>query len=217
MQTILQKLPFWTDMTPREKETVQSKAMIRHYKKGALLHNSKTSCLGFVLVLHGNLRICMFSEEGREITLFRLNQGDPCMLSASCVIRQITFETQIMAETDCDLLIIPANVFRFLSEENIHVRCFLYELATERFSSVMWTLQQILFARFDTRLAAFLLEEYDKTKDPVIRMTHEQIARQVSSAREVVARMLKRFSADGLVTVKRGEITIRNPEALRKL
>ena len=78
-------------------------------------------------------------------------------------------------------------------------------------------MQQILFERFDRRLAGFLLEEYARTGSREILMTHEQIAAQVSSAREVVARTLKRFSADGLVEMKRGKLLLKDPNALKKL
>ena len=104
-----------------------------------------------------------------------------------------------------------------LAQQNIYARCFLYELATARFSAVMWSMQQVLFARFDRRLATFLLNEYERTGNAEIRMTHEQIAQHVSSAREVVARMLKRFASDGLVEMRRGAIRLSDPDGLRRL
>ncbi len=139
------------------------------------------------------------------------------MLSAACVISQITFDTYMEAEQDCDLLVIPAAAFRQLTEENIHVKCFVYELMTERFSSVMWTMQQILFAGLDRRLAGFLVQEYDRTKDPGIRITQEQIARQINSAREAVARMLRRFMTEHLVEVSRGVIMLLDIDGLRQI
>ena len=139
------------------------------------------------------------------------------MLSASCVISQITFDTQMTVEEDCDLLVVNSGAFGRLSEQNIYVKCFMYEQMAERFSSVMWTMQQILFARMDQRLAGFLLQEYDRTGNMKIHMTQEQIALQINSAREVVARTLKRFIADGLVEVGRGVIILRDTEKLREI
>ena len=97
------------------------------------------------------------------------------------------------------------------------MRCFLYELATQRFSDVMWAMQQILFKSLDRRLATFLLAEAERTGSSAIRMTHEQIAQHISSAREAVARMLKSFSEDGLVALRRGEIVLRGVDGLMKL
>ena len=159
----------------------------------------------------------LLSPEGREVTLYRLGVGDCCVLTASCVMSQISFETNMAAEQDSEVLIVPVHTFGRFTEENIHVRCFMYELAIRRFSSVMFSLQQILFARFDRRLASFLLEEAERTGSREIRLTHEEIARQVSSAREVVARMLKRFASDGWVSLRRGMIYLEQPEELKKI
>ena len=152
-------------------------------------------------VLSGEIRTYLFSEEGREVTLFRLYSSDLCVLSASCVISQITFETQMIAQQNTKVLIIPVDVIVALREKNIHFRCFLYELATKRFSDVMWAMQQILFKGLDRRLAGFLLAEAEHTDSNVIHMTHEQIAQHISSAREAVARMFKHFAEDGEYTL----------------
>ena len=100
------------------------------------------------------------------------------------------------------------DAFDKLMKKNIYVRCFAYELLCERFSSVMWTMQMILFKGYDRRLASFLISEYKNTGLATIQMTHEQIAQYTNSAREVVARMLKRFASDNLVEFKRGRITL---------
>ena len=151
------------------------------------------------------------------MTLFRLYGGDLCVLSASCVISQITFDTQMTAQRDTEVLIIPANIVAMLKEQNLAVRCCLYELATARFSDVMWAMQQLLFKGLDRRLAGFLLSEAERTGSDTIRMTHEQIAQHISSAREAVARMLKQFSEEGLVELKRGAITLRDFDSLKQL
>ena len=170
-----------------------------------------------LFILSGEIRTYLLSDEGREVTLFRLYPGQLCVLSASCVISQITFDTQMTAGMDTEVLIIPANVIAALKEKNLYVRCFLYELATKRFSDVMWAMQQIMFKGLDRRLAEFLLAEAERTGSDTIRMTHEQIAQHISSAREAVARMLKSFSEDGLVELKRGAITLRDKNRLNCL
>ena len=170
-----------------------------------------------LLVLSGEIRTYLLSDEGREVTLYRLHPDDLCVLSASCVISQITFDTQICAQRETEVLIIPASIVAALGEQNLSVRCFLYELATQRFSDVMWAMQQILFKSLDRRLATFLLAEAERTGSSTIRMTHEQIAQHISSAREAVARMLKSFSEDGLVALRRGETVLRNVDGLMKL
>ena len=217
MERTLTQLPFWSSLTEREMDTIRRSAFVRHYEKGAFVHSSDNECLGMLFVLSGEIRTYLLSEEGREVTLFRLYPGELCVLSASCVISQITFDTQMTAGMDTEVLIIPANVIAVLKEQNLHVRCFLYELATKRFSDVMWAMQQIMFKGLDRRLADFLLAEAERTGSDTIRMTHEQIAQHISSAREAVARMLKNFSEDGLVELKRGAITLRDTGGLNHL
>ena len=123
-------------------DTLRRSAFVRHYKKGAFVHSSDNECLGMLLILSGEIRTYLLSDEGREVTLFRLYQGELCVLSASCVISQITFDTRMTAGMDTDILIISANVIAALKEKNLHVRCFLYELATKRFSDVMWAMHK---------------------------------------------------------------------------
>lgn len=211
------RLPYWDKLDERQKKYISEHAEIRRYAKGETVHGYGSACLGPVLVLGGSLRVFLLSEDGREITLFNIGPGDSCVLSASCVIRRITFETNMVAESDSELLVVSASAFDRIAEENIYVKCFMYEVATERFSDVMWAMQQILFLKMDKRLANFLLSEYKKTGKKEIKMTHEQIAMQISSAREVVARMLKRFEGEGLVKLGRGSIVLADTQGLEKI
>ena len=157
------------------------------------------------------------SEDGREITLYRLFKGDVCILSASCVLEAITFDVYIDAEEDTEALLIDAAAFRDLARQNIYVQNFGYQITTSNFSDVMWAMQQILFMGADKRLAIFLIDESSKNETDTISMTHEQIARLMGSAREVVSRMLKYFETEGMVKLSRGSVTITDRKKLRKL
>lgn len=210
-------IPFWSKLSENEKSLVLRSTVIRSYAKGTDIYGFRESCLGMIYIINGSIRVYILSDEGREITLFRYESGETCVLSSSCVIDQITFDTHMEAESDCTLMILNSGSFRKLTDQNIFVRCYMYETLSERFSSVMWTMQQILFERFDSRLASFLISEYERTGSVEIRMTHEQIAQYVNSAREVVARMMKRFSSDGLVELKRGTVILKNTAELKKL
>lgn len=210
-------LPYWKYLSDDEKEYVLQNATMQRYEAGTILHGGGKKCLGMIFVLKGSIRAYLLSKEGREVTLFRLHAKDSCVLSASCAINQITFETQMTVEEECDLLLVDAGAFSLLAEQNVHVRCFLYELATQRFSTIVWVLQQIVFARFDQRLASFLLSEIERTGTDRIYFTQSQIAQHVNSAREVVSRTLKRFAADGMVEMKRGYILLKDTTALRQL
>lgn len=207
----------WDKLSEEEKEQLVRYSSLVPYEKGAHIHSGEEHCIGVILVKRGVLRIYMLSEEGKEITLYRLYENDICSLSASCVLDGITFDVYIDAEEDSEVLLIGASVFSDLIKRNSSLESYIYKLATERFSDVMWAMQQILFMSFDKRLAIFLLDELSKTKDNVIRMTHEQIAKYMGSAREVVTRMLKYFAKEGIVELSRGSIKIQDKQKLRSI
>ncbi|MHB1155128.1 MAG: Crp/Fnr family transcriptional regulator [Eubacteriales bacterium] len=208
---------FWEKLTDPQKELLFNYTSDTVYDKGINIHGNNGECTGAILIRSGQLRAYMLSEEGREITLYRLYPGEICMLSASCVLKTITFDVYIDAEEKSEVSIINANIFSTLVTQNIHVENFALKLATERFSDVMWAMQQILFMSFDRRLAVFLLDETAKNDDDTIKLTHEQIAKYMGSAREVVSRMLKYFSSEGLVEYSRSGIKVLDKKQLRKM
>lgn len=159
----------------------------------------------------------MLSPDGREITLYRLYENDICVLSASCILQNITFDIYIDANTDCETIQINSTDFGKIAQDNAHVELFAYKIATDRFSKVMWAMEQILFMSFDQRLALYLIEEVDRNNNYIIKTTHEQIAKLIGSAREVVTRMLKYFSEEGIVRLSRGQIEIISYEKLKNL
>ena len=149
--------------------------------------------------------------------LYRLYPGDMCMLSASCVLQTITFEVFVDAEEKSQCYIISPEVFAKIMQENLYVENFALKEATSRFSEVMWAMQQILFMSFDRRLAVFLTDELAKDGGDTVRLTQEQIAKYMGSAREVVSRMLKHFAAEKLVEVSRGGVKVLDKAGLKAI
>jgi CRP/FNR family transcriptional regulator len=209
--------PFWRNLSEEEQQFLCRNTRPVHYDKGAHVHSPTESCVGILLVRAGQLRAYMLSEDGRDVTLYRLFDSDVCILSASCVLDAVTFDVHIDAEEAVDAYCVGAMAFKKLMDQNVYVRCFAYQLATERFSDVMWAMQQILFMSADRRLAIFLTDELAKTGGSEIHLTHEQIARYMGSAREVVSRLLKYFAQEGLVSLWRGGVTVLDKPRLQKL
>jgi CRP/FNR family transcriptional regulator len=214
---IVKKIPFWGNLSLEEKALVSQRAMIKHFNKDQIVSSNSSACLGIILILSGGIRVSLISDEGREVSLYRAHANEFCVSTASCVIHQLTFETIVTAEEDTTVLVIPSSVCAKLMDSNIHVRSFVFEQETERYSQTIWAIQQMLFKRFDQRLANYLINSYESSDKPEVKKTQEEIARDVNSAREVVARMLKEFAAKGLVEIKRGAIELRNIEGLKKL
>lgn len=212
--SILKMLPFWVNLSSAQQVHIEKNARLVHYRAGQTIHGNSTNCTGVLLIQTGILRTYLLSEDGREVTIYRLRDGDTCMLSASCMLSAITFDVQIDAETDCDALLIPAAVYAALSEQNIYVENFSYKLTTERFSDVMAAVQQMFFMNLEQRLAAFLIDESSYTRHDELYLTHEQIARTIGSAREVVSRTLKQLAAAGCIEMFRGGVRIIDKNAL---
>lgn len=210
-------IPFWEALTNPQTELLKSEASIVSYNKNQIVHSSDFECVGMLSVLSGSLRVYLSSEEGREITLYRIHTGETCILGASCVLKSITFDIYIDAVEDTQVIQVPSRVMNTLMSKNIYIECYAYKMAAERFSDIMWAMQQILFMSFDKRLAIFLLDESSASHSNEIHMTHEQIAKLMGSAREVVTRMLKYFSSEGYVELSRGTVTLTDKNALRKL
>lgn len=210
-------LPFWPHLTADQRALLVSGTSRRSFRAGENVHGRTGDCTGILLVLSGELRSYFLSEDGREVTLYRLLPGSLCILSASCVLETITFDVSIDAEVDTDLLVVRADVFNRLTKENIYMDRDVHKEAVARFSDVMWTMQQVLFMKLDRRLAIFLTEEVLDRDTDTLRMTHDQIARHVGSAREVITRMLKYFAAEGLVELGRGTVTVTDPDGIRAL
>ncbi len=211
---IRESLPFGDKLSENQRNLLLNYTTQHHYQRGESILSSTFECIGLLLIKSGTIRVYILSEEGKEVTLYRLAKGDICVMSASCILKSITFDVCIEAEDDCEVIQMASSALSLLSSDNIYVECFIYKLAAERFSDVMWTMQDILFTSFDKRLAAFLLDETAKNHSDTLKMTHEQIAKYMGSAREVVSRMLKYFANEGYVTLSRGGVRIIDKESL---
>lgn len=207
--------PFWTKLSDVEKELIEQTTYIETYHKGMLMHRTEDSCKGLMTVLSGQLRTYILSEEGREVTLFRVNAEEVCVLSASCLMDTITFDVLIEATEDTEVLVLPTTTLNQIVQQNPYIELFLYKSATEKFSDVMWTMQQILFLKIDQRVAQFLWDEMIQKNNVTLSLTHDEIARYIGSAREVVTKVLKYMVKEGALELKRGTITILDKELLR--
>lgn len=211
-----QAFPCFHDMPEEEKQIIRNNTFDTFYKRGTNIHNGE-ECTGVILIESGSLRVYLLSDEGKEITLYRLFAGEMCMLSASCVLNSITFDVFVDAEEDSQCKVIAGCAFAEVADRIPALKIFSQECALSRFSDVMWVMQQIMFMSFDKRLAIFLLDEIAKSGEDEIHLTHEQIAKYMASAREVVSRMLKYFQTEGIVELHRGGIRIINKPALRNI
>lgn len=217
--TFQEAFPVWNKLHSGQQDLILSNLRFQTVKKGTMLHNGDAECTGLLLVKSGQLRAYILSDEGREITLYRLFDRDLCLFSASCIMRSIQFEVSIEAEKDTDLWVIPAAVYQRIMEESAPVSNYTNELMASRFSEVMWLMEQVMWKSLDKRVAAFLLEEAAIEGTSELKLTHEIIANHLGTHREVITRMLRYFQSEGMVKLSRGAVAIldeRKLEALRE-
>ncbi len=207
----------WDRLADAEKTHLLQHAVKRSAAKGTVLHAGASDCLGLLAICSGQLRVYILSEEGREITIYRLFERDICLFSASCMIRGLQFDIAIEVEKDACFWVIPADVYQALMEQHASVSNYTNQLMASRFSEVMWLLEQIMWKSQDKRLASFLLEESVLEGSRSLKMTHEKIANHLGTAREVVTRMLRYLQSEGLVHLARGVVELRDLDGLQRL
>ena len=161
-------------------------------------------CSGIPLVLEGRARVYKLSESGREITLYRVEPGDSCILTASCIMSDIELPAFVATETDVEaIVILPAVLRRWVNQYEVWSE-FLWTMLASRFAEVISLVEEVAFQRVDKRTADYLVHAADA--DGIIKKTHQDIAADIGTSREVISRILKEFEHGGLVTLSRGEI-----------
>ena len=208
--------PIWNKLNAVQQGQILGTLITRTAKKGTVIHNGGNDCTGLLLVKSGQLRAYILSDEGREITIYRLFDRDMCLFSASCMMRSIQFDITIEAEKDTALWIIPVEVYQSIMAESAPVANYTNELMATRFSDVMWLIEQIMWKSLDKRVAAFLLEEASIEGTDKLKLTHEYIANHLGSHREVITRMLRYFQNEGIVKLSRGVVEITDTEKLEE-
>ena len=209
--------PIWNKLSTNQQMRLCSNLLLRSVPRGTVLHNGETNCTGLLLIKSGQLRAYILSEEGREITLYRLFERDICLLSASCIMNSIQFTITVEAEKDTDFWLIPAEAYQQLMEESAPVANYTNELMASRFSEVIWLMEQIMWKSMDKRVAAFLLEEAAIENSDELKITHESIANHLGSHREVITRLLRFLQNEGMVKLSRGTVKLLDEAKLAKL
>ena len=209
--------PIWNKLTCRQQESIKSNLAYRSVEKGTILHNGSMDCTGLFLIRAGQLRAYILSDEGREVTIYRLFDRDICLFSASCMMNSLQFDITIEAEKDSDVWVIPVEVYKSIMEESAAAANFTNEIMASRFSEVMWLVEQIMWKSLDKRVAGFLLEEISLEQTATLKITHETVANHLGTHREVITRMLKYFQNEGMVKLSRGTIEIISEDKLSRI
>jgi len=209
-----QVFPIFNKLTAEEQQRVLSVCTLQRVRAGAVLHDGSPECMGLIFVRSGQLRAHMLSEEGREVTISRFFERDVCLFSASCVMPNMQFDIFITAEKDSEIYILPACLYKNLMDESLAVSNYSCDLISHHFSELIWLMEQIMWKKFDARLAKFLLDEQWVEGTDTLVITHDKIANHMGTAREVVTRMLRYFQSEGMVSLTRGTVRVTDEKAL---
>ncbi len=210
-------IPFYGKLHLGEQELLMSSITWQVINKGEKISKQTDKCSGLVLVKQGRIRAYIMSEDGREITLFRLSEKDICLLSAFCLFDNLDFTVHFAVEKESIIYKIPATVFEEISAYNIYVKEYMLETMASRFAGAMWVMEQVVFGSLSKRVSSFILEQAEFEDSLTLTITHEEIAKNIGSAREVVSRMLKHMESEQIINMARGTIFVNNIEKLKEL
>lgn len=170
-------------------------------------------CQGFPLLIEGSIKVVKLASSGRELMLYRVVPGGSCIISSSCLLGHTDYNARGIAETPLTLLAMPIAVFSALMIEHSPFRDFVFHLFADRIGELMQLVEEVAFTRLDQRLAKLILAR-NETR---IHVTHQQLADELGSVREIVSRLLKGLAAQDLLTLGREQIVISNREGLQKI
>ena len=211
-QELLERFPVFVALRPERLEAMLSAAQVVRAPAGSILFDAKQPCRGFPLLLEGSVRVTKSASTGREILLYRVEPGQGCILSGGCLLGHSDYSATGTAEQDVTLLSIPPVLFQQMLLESEPFRHFVFGMYGERLSEVMELVEEVAFHRLDARLAQLLIR-----RGPVLEDTHQRIADELGSVREIVSRLLRSFEQRGWVRLERERITVLDPKALSAL
>ena len=202
---VTQLVPQLSAADERVLDALLSKAQTVRLDRGRFVFHAGDACQAFLLLLDGEVRVQLTSEGGREVTLYRIGPGGSCILTTSCLLSNEHYPAEAIAESDIEALAIPVSSFQSALEGSQWFRRFVFDGFSTRLTSVIQKIEQIAFTAIDVRLAGVLLE---LDRKGVEKITHQDIAVELGTAREVVSRHLKRFESEGWVQLGRGQVSI---------
>ena len=216
MQDWIDKFEGLNKLDSRIKERLISRAQIRKFPAGTVLFGPGKSPSHLLLLLQGTVRVQKHSDTGREIVLYRVNAGDSCVMTSACLLAYDGgISAEGIAESEIRAVAIPRTEFDNLIATSTEFRNFVFSAYSKRISDLFFIIDEIAFRRLDVRLAQKLLDM--KNTEGQLKATHQQLAAELGTAREVVTRQLQEFQRRGLVKLSRGAIQLLNQDELSEI
>jgi CRP/FNR family transcriptional regulator len=208
----LQRYPMLKELPERERESAFRVASLTRVPAGATLFDEGDPCRGFVLLLSGTVRVSKIAPNGRELHLYDVAPGDSCILTCACLLGQSTYNAHAAAREEIEMIILPAPAFRDLCGRLEPFRDQVFARFSERMTEMMELVAAVAFQKLDQRLASSLI-----ARPNPIRMTHQALADELGSIREIVSRLLKNFADQGWIRLGREQIEVIDAASLSQL
>jgi CRP/FNR family transcriptional regulator len=209
-ELLFDAFPILKTAPPRSKELLMTQGIRKSLTDKQVLVRAGNECAYLPFVLKGTLRVYKTSESGKELTLYRIEQGESCILTATCILSGGSFPAVAEAEGATDVMLLPSRLLVSLVEEHAVWRKFVFGLYSQRLEIVLALVEEVAFHHVDERIAAYLVRSA-RGRENVVSRTHAEIASELGTSREVVTRILRDFEAAGLITTLRGSIRILRP------
>ena len=212
---ILKSFDFFNNSDEKFKSEILNESSHLKLQAGTTILYEGDLCQLIPLVGQGKIRVFKLGDKGREVTLYHINSGESCILSTSSILGDTTFPANATVEVDTEIVGINISFFKNHINKNEEFRNFIYKLLAIRLSSVLHLLEEIIFNKLDSRLAQYLIKHFENN-NVSINKTHEQVANDLGSSREVISRLLKQFELSGAVKIQRGKIESLNLSKLQE-
>lgn len=214
-QQLLTLYPWLSALSSERLAALASPAALLQVPAGTQLFTERQPCQGFPLLLAGSIKVVKSTPAGREMLLYRVEPGGSCIISSSCLLGNALYSARGLAETPLTLALLPLADFDRLVVEHPGFRQFVFQLFGERLAELMQLVEEVAFHRLDQRLAKLLLQKC--MAGATIHTTHQGLAEELGSVREIVSRLLKGFAEQGLVALAREQITVVDAAGLAQL
>jgi CRP/FNR family transcriptional regulator len=212
-EKVLALYPALRDLPTDQLAALLSPQSVMHLPAGTQIFAEHQPCQGFPLLLDGSIKVIKLAANGRELMLYRVVPGGSCIISSSCLLGHTDYNARGIAETPLTLLALPVSAFATLMIEHPPFRDFVFHLFADRIGELMQLVEEVAFARLDQRLAKLILAR----NEMVLGVTHQQLADELGSVREIVSRLLKGFAEQGLVALGREQLTVLDRDGLQKI
>lgn len=208
---LLQQYPMLQEMPTAELDAIIGQARLVQVPAATIMFDENQPCQGFPLLLSGRLRVIKSASSGRELQLYRVVPGESCILTSSCLLGNSPYQARGVTDEAVEVVMLPASIFHSLLARNDAFRQYVFQLFTERLTDMMELVTAVAFQKLDQRLAALLV-----SRPSPLNVTHQALADELGSAREMVSRLLKSFAAQGWVRLGREQITVTDAVALKR-